>query len=644
MGDLHSGNIILYLLMGNAMKVDIDKIKLVVWDLDETFWDGTISEGEITLIDTNIQIVKKLTGRGIVNSICSKNDYDVIKDKLSSLGIWEYFVFPSISWEPKGQRLSELVKDMGLRNENVIFIDDNFTNLGECKHYCPGIHAVLPEYIEVIENNVNEIGKDDSDHSRLRQYKVLESKRVDISSSSSNEEFLLNSRIKLSCISDCRSEIDRIHELVERTNQLNFTKKRSQKKELLSLFNDESVHCGYVKVTDNYGDYGIVGFYAYRGLSLIHFLFSCRTMGMGIEQYVYEMIGSPEFDVVGEVSGDVISGFVPSWINSGDAQHDNADDSQHNFSLTDKILVKGPCDILGAFNYLQFSDSIDDELTFVDTKTGVTIESYNHTWHIIESRTLDDAQKRAISEELIFADDKMFFNTNLFSGVYKLAYLSLFTDPTLGLYRRESGEIVAFGRYTDDLTDMSIWNDLINHKIYTGNCQFTTEFLEKFKNQYEYIGRISPEQVVSNVRWIRDNMPEGTVLVLSIGAEIEFEGEVSLFRVDQAEYNCRLNELIRDFADTRLDIELLDFSSMVVSQEDYTVDINHFSKQVYHKAANEITRLVNKYSDVEIRKVNKVMSLYKDIYYVITHIKPVIVVGKILKRAYYGAKRSINTD
>ena len=50
------------------------EIKLVIWDMDETFWKGTISESKITTIDENIDIIKKLTARGIINSICSKNE------------------------------------------------------------------------------------------------------------------------------------------------------------------------------------------------------------------------------------------------------------------------------------------------------------------------------------------------------------------------------------------------------------------------------------------------------------------------------------------------------------------------------------------------------------------------------------------
>ena len=50
--------------------IQLDKIKLIIWDLDETFWYGTISEEGYTLPDSHVKLVKDLTDAGIINSIC----------------------------------------------------------------------------------------------------------------------------------------------------------------------------------------------------------------------------------------------------------------------------------------------------------------------------------------------------------------------------------------------------------------------------------------------------------------------------------------------------------------------------------------------------------------------------------------------
>lgn len=82
-------------MLTTADNLDITKIKVVIWDLDNTFWDGIITEGEIKPNQKNMDLVKELSAHGIVNSICSKNYFDQCKNKLIELGMWEYFVFPS---------------------------------------------------------------------------------------------------------------------------------------------------------------------------------------------------------------------------------------------------------------------------------------------------------------------------------------------------------------------------------------------------------------------------------------------------------------------------------------------------------------------------------------------------------------------
>ena len=49
--------------------ISFDKIKLVIWDLDDTFWSGTLTEGGVSPIASHIELVKKLTDCGIVNTI-----------------------------------------------------------------------------------------------------------------------------------------------------------------------------------------------------------------------------------------------------------------------------------------------------------------------------------------------------------------------------------------------------------------------------------------------------------------------------------------------------------------------------------------------------------------------------------------------
>ena len=109
-----------------------ERVRLVVWDLDDTFWRGTLSEGGVTeYVQRNHDIVVELAQRGILSSICSKNDHATAMAVLEARKIADYFVFPSVAWSPKGTRLQQIVELSQLRPETVMFIDDNFSQRAE---------------------------------------------------------------------------------------------------------------------------------------------------------------------------------------------------------------------------------------------------------------------------------------------------------------------------------------------------------------------------------------------------------------------------------------------------------------------------------------------------------------------------------
>ena len=260
----------------------MDTIKLVIWDLDDTFWKGTLSEEGIIPIKDHIQLIKDLSSRGIVNSIASKNDFSLAKQKLEELKVWDYFIFPQINWNPKGNNIQQIIKNAQLRAENVLFIDDNHLNLAEVQFYNSGIWIKEPSFISEINSHIAFKGKNDKSHSRLNQYKILEEKEKEKEHFSDNTEFLESSKIQYSIINDLTPIKDRILELINRTNQINYTKKRINDSELENLLTDSNYQCKAIRLKDRFGEYGIVGFYALHldSNTLEHFLFSTINSAM----------------------------------------------------------------------------------------------------------------------------------------------------------------------------------------------------------------------------------------------------------------------------------------------------------------------------------------------------------------------------
>ncbi len=347
-------------------QVAASAVRLVIWDLDETFWQGTLSEGGVErYIEANHDAVIELSRRGIMNSICSKNDEIPTLEIIRSLGLSDYFVFPSISWEAKGPRVRAIIEDMGLRPENVMFIDDNVGNRREVAALVPGIQVEDESICELLLEDPRFRGKSDPELTRLAQYKLLERKSQDRAKASDGvEDFLRSCDIRVTIDYEIEANIDRAVELINRTNQLNFTKSRLPEqtgwaaRKLLRHCRAHTRHAGLVRVSDRYGDYGYVGFFlSVSGREnfkpgdtqrrLLHFCFSCRTMGMGIERFVYEHLGRPELVVAPPVVTDLFAPMTIDWIKLG-----APDSAERVEQLAPEIRALGGCEMTALAAYL----------------------------------------------------------------------------------------------------------------------------------------------------------------------------------------------------------------------------------------------------------------------------------------------------
>lgn len=580
--------------MNTYQEGQISKLKLVIWDLDETFWKGTIDDGDIPEIpESHIDLVKALTDHGIVNSICSKNDKDKVKAILTEKEIWDLFVFPSVDWSAKGNRIKSMLDEMGLRAVNTLFIDDNHLNIEEAEFCVPGIITAYPDVVgglleEVKTSNI----KVDTTHKRLKQYKVLEEKAEEKSTYGSARDFLLSCNINLDIHKDCADEEPRIYELIHRSNQLNFTKIRSSEDEVKAMLADPSYNCGTVWVNDRFGDYGMVGFYAVKNGRAEHFLFSCRTIGMGIEQYVYQILGCPKIKIVGEVIAELGSKEPLEWINVGGTE-DKTSEAESVVGKAHSVLIKGPCDMDQIFNFIKTTDIIDSEFTAVDRKSGVSLQGTHHSVQIRESLSLSEAPKKSIADELPFASDN-FFDTNMFSGDYRYVFLSMLHESHLGIYRRKrDGVKVVFGEAAYPMTEERWFSDYETGKVYTGGCRLTRPFLEWFAKNYEFCGHTETEELKANLLEILNHLKPSAKLILMLGVEYPCETNTNPAFNHSHEVFVEQNAMIRKLAKENDRIGYIYYGDYLNGQEGFYNNNYHFTPAVYYKIANKMCEMIN---------------------------------------------------
>ncbi len=570
---------------------DYEKIKLIIWDLDDTLWQGTLSETDVVMPESNIALLRMLADHGIVNSISSKNDETAAINKLKEYGVDELFVFNSINWDEKGSQIAEKIGTMGLRAENVLFIDDNPRNLKEAEFGNKDLMTAGPDILPYLFCHYSGIKPADMLHRRLEQYKLLERKTNARSGSVSAEQFLCDSNISISVNRNCLEEFDRIHEMVLRTNQLNFTKNRDDKDLLTRQMTNDWNECAYIRARDRFGDYGIIGFYCYntREKSMEHFLFSCRVLGMGIEQYIYGKLGYPEFEVKQPVAVQLKKDMEIPWIKEN-IEEEIADD--HIRDKRVRILFKGPCDMSAIEPYLTGAN-ITNEFNFVNNKGFVTT-GQNHSMHIRESRELSGEEIKDIVDAVPFITEED-FQTRIFTNEYHVICYSLQQDMVSGLYRnRETGAFVNFGSFKYDLTDPENTQKYINKEVQGHEFGFTEKIISDFSEKWEFIGNTPLLMLLENLDYIYENVPGKPLFILILGSEVPYAG------YDEAteglcDMNREINPVIRDFAEDHERIRIVSPSDFIHSNDDYVNDINHFARHVYYEIAGEICRYINEY-------------------------------------------------
>lgn len=132
----------------------LENIKLIIWDLDDTFWNGSFSDNTVSIPENRLLILNKLKQSGIISTICSKNNYSEIKDFLIKKKLWNYFEYPQINYTSKVVNICNLLNLYNVTNRNVIFFDDKQSVLKEVKNSYPEMKVYDPSYIETLAKEI----------------------------------------------------------------------------------------------------------------------------------------------------------------------------------------------------------------------------------------------------------------------------------------------------------------------------------------------------------------------------------------------------------------------------------------------------------------------------------------------------------
>jgi FkbH-like protein len=267
------------------------KVKCVIWDLDNTVWRGTLVEDGPDALQVRpevVEIIQSLDARGILQSVASKNDAGEAQTMLERFGLAELMLYPQISWEPKSQAIGAVAQALDIGVDSVMFIDDQGFERAEVQAAHPCVRVVHAEdLVGLLDRTELEVPITVESRRRRTMYREESQRREVLAQAPSDfDAFLRSCQIELRLTPVSRANQERVYELAQRTNQLNYSGERLERNDITALIESAGPLTGVVmSASDRFGDYGIIGFVTINRASftITNFFMSCRVQRKKLE-------------------------------------------------------------------------------------------------------------------------------------------------------------------------------------------------------------------------------------------------------------------------------------------------------------------------------------------------------------------------
>ncbi len=266
--------------IANIIKSTLGKNKKsVICDLDNTLWGGVIGDDGVEGITigneqpagmsyTEFQsYLKKLTGLGIILNVCSKNEDEIAKQGFSQrkdapLNVEDFICFKA-NWEPKHINISNIAKEINIGEDSFVFIDDNPVErdiVRKSLSVCVPEVSCPEEYIKSIDRagffEITTFTSDDA--KRNEMYKQNAMRAQEQASFGDYTDYLLSLNMTGEVGAFSSAHCERITQLINKTNQFNFTTRRYTQSEVEEIIaNPDNYISAYAKLVDKFGDNGI---------------------------------------------------------------------------------------------------------------------------------------------------------------------------------------------------------------------------------------------------------------------------------------------------------------------------------------------------------------------------------------------------
>lgn len=290
--------------------------KCLVLDLDNTLWGGVIGDDGINGIKIGTETamgeaytefqkyIKNIKNLGITLAISSKNEDKIAKEGLNLEDMIlkeEDFFTIKANWEPKSVNILEIAKEINIGLDSIVFLDDNPAEREIVRESLnvisvPEIGNDILKYIDYIDRNgyFEIVNFSKEDLKRNEYYNANKEREKEKQSFLNYEDFL--SSLEMNAEIDFAKPIylDRITQLINKTNQFNLTTKRYGLAEIEEISKSENKVIFYGKLKDKFGDNGlisiVIGDIKEKELHIDLWLMSCRVLKRDMEKAMFDFL------------------------------------------------------------------------------------------------------------------------------------------------------------------------------------------------------------------------------------------------------------------------------------------------------------------------------------------------------------------
>ncbi len=284
--------------------------KCLVLDCDNTLWGGIVAEDGLTGIKLGKtypgssyyefqQEIVNLYNRGIIIALCSKNNpqdvWDVFQKHPEMVLKEKHIAAWQINWNDKAMNLRQISLDLNIGTDSMVFVDDSEFEINLIREIMPEVTTIhLPEQMATRYRQIltslglfDTITVSEEDRKRGTMYKAEAGRKMLKAEITDIESYYVSLEMVVEIRFADEYAIPRISQLTQKTNQFNLTTRRYNEAEIKSFCDAEDSDVIYLKVSDKFGEYGIVGtcILKYEGekVKFDTFLLSCRVLGRGVE-------------------------------------------------------------------------------------------------------------------------------------------------------------------------------------------------------------------------------------------------------------------------------------------------------------------------------------------------------------------------